>query len=407
MGGVRVGIVGGSIAGCTAAACLLRAGFDAVVLERSAHRLEERGAGIWLPATLGETLRNAGLIDRDLRTPSARAREWRLPDGTSRYGRLAFEQAVSTEMHHWGLLLGNLRRRVPDEHYRTGAAVAGLALGRDGASVTLTDGSVLDFDLLVGADGYRSAMRRQLFPEVEPAYAGYPAWRGIIDESVVDDVAPVEGMVQMVGVPRGHAGFYIVPGQNGDMTPGKRRLNWLIYDGGASPAVAGRDDLGRVVLDAVPPGSLSPEQLAYLGDLARRHFPPWHRDVILSTPDPYMQNIYDLALDRYVRGRVCLIGDAATIARPHTGSGAAKAMQDALALADALSTGGSLEDGLRSFQEQRAPAGNGLVRLGQDLGQEQVLGAPDWRQLDHAGFDQLLNAGASSRTYMFVRAPQP
>jgi 2-polyprenyl-6-methoxyphenol hydroxylase-like FAD-dependent oxidoreductase len=120
-----------------------------------------------------------------------------------------------------------------------------------------------------------------------------------------------------------------------------------------------------------------------------------------------MQNIYDLALDRYVRGRVCLIGDAATIARPHTGSGAAKAMQDALALADALSTGGSLEDGLRSFQEQRAPAGNGLVRLGQDLGQEQVLGAPDWRQLDHAGFDQLLNAGASSRTYMFGRAPQP
>ena len=42
-----------------------------------------------------------------------------------------------------------------------------------------------------------------------------------------------------------------------------------------------------------------------------------------------------------------------------------------------------------------------------DLGQEQVVGAPDWRELDHAGFDQLLNAGASSRTYMFGRTPQP
>jgi 2-polyprenyl-6-methoxyphenol hydroxylase-like FAD-dependent oxidoreductase len=116
-----------------------------------------------------------------------------------------------------------------------------------------------------------------------------------------------------------------------------------------------------------------------------------------------MQTMHDLLLDTSVVGRVCLVGDAAMIARPHTGGGASKAVRDALCLADALAGTGSVQEGLGLYRDGRVPSGNALVRLGRDLGRELVLDAPDWRSLDEGGYATLITSGATSRTYFAGR----
>lgn len=80
----------------------------------------------------------------------------------------------------------------------------------------------------------------------------------------------------------------------------------------------------------------------------------------------------------YVGPRTLLIGDAATVARPHTGAGALKALQDALALERIAAAGGSWEQILAAYDAERRPVGNRTVELGQRLGQAQVLRTPDW-----------------------------
>lgn len=114
------------------------------------------------------------------------------------------------------------------------------------------------------------------------------------------------------------------------------------------------------------------------------------------------RNVYDLTLDCYVRGRVCVIGDAATIARPHTASGVTKAIEDALRLAEALRSSSELEAALSAFETDRVRVGNELVELGQRLGREQVVSAPAWETFDQTTFDAWLTAGGSSQTYMFA-----
>lgn len=402
---LRVGIVGGSIAGCVTAAALLQHDIDVEVLERSSSDLGERGAGITLPQELVREMKRRRLLDSDFDGANVSAREWRVPDGTEDLGRLAFKQAMhDSQMQHWGVLLNNLRKRVPEARYIRGAMICTLRQDQAGVTVASAAGDVRRYELIIGADGYRSTVRRLVLPGAIPTYAGYPAWRGAIEERLIRKPEAVAKAVQMVGVPRGHASLYMIPGVDGNVAPGNRRVNWLIYDAAAPPEVTGaRQSAAEGAVHAVPPGGLTKLQAEYLHALAQDHLPPWHADVVLSTTSPYMQTMHDLLLDTSVVGRVCLVGDAAMIARPHTGSGASKAVRDALCLADALAGTGSVQEGLGLYRDGRVPSGNALVRLGRDLGRELVLDAPDWRSLDESGYATLITSGATSRTYFAGR----
>jgi len=145
---MRVGIVGGSIAGCTAAIELLRAGHDVTVMERSRGGLTGRGAGIGTPLETIATLVARDLIDAD--TPRLVVSEHPLAsrkDANDRYGHRALTLPLNMALVNWGDLWHQLRSRVPDATYVEGTEVT--ASRPDGDRVALT-----------GADGWTGTTTR-------------------------------------------------------------------------------------------------------------------------------------------------------------------------------------------------------------------------------------------------------
>ena len=125
--GLRVGIIGGSIAGCTTAIELLRAGCEVTLLERTGDTLKDRGAGIGVPPSVMDTFIERDLVDAD--TPffagHAFTRIWRT-ETERRYGYLAWDQPANLALLNWGGLYRNLRQRVPDRVYRSGQRAMAL-----------------------------------------------------------------------------------------------------------------------------------------------------------------------------------------------------------------------------------------------------------------------------------------
>lgn len=390
--GLRVGIVGGSIAGCVTAAELLRLGCQVAVFERASH-LEDRGAGITLPLSVTKKLQERDLIDADMaHIPYFRRRFVIRSEAESRHhGRTIWDQPAASGSASWGVLYRQLRRRVPDAIYHQNCQVMALsAPDKDSMVLSLADGRAWPCDLVVCADGYDSLGRQLLFPDREPQYAGYIFWRGIVEEQLVRDIAPFEDAHTFAVYAGGHALCYLMPGQNGERETGHRRLNWGIYEQVAPQDLPGRltDAQGMVHRTSLPPGAASDRQVAYVHTLVRTHFPGFVADAVCATTKPFIQAIYDMQVPFYHRGRLCLIGDASTLARPHTGSGSVKAMTDAIALAHALATHASVDEALEAWDQTQCAAGNQLVSLGQALGKSLVTEVPDWHSMGPAEIEQ-------------------
>ena len=120
------------------------------------------------------------------------------------------------------------------------------------------------------------------------------------------------------------------------------------------------------------------------------HFPPWHAAVIRhSRPrEISIQPIYDETVPSYASGRVMLLGDAATVTRPHTGSGATKAIQAALALGRICGEHDDWPEALAAYDAERTDAGNTVVELGRRIGQAQVVDTPNWAAMTPADFER-------------------
>jgi 2-polyprenyl-6-methoxyphenol hydroxylase-like FAD-dependent oxidoreductase len=179
---MRVGIAGGSIAGCATAALLHRAGHDVTVFERSESDLVSRGAGIVILTTAWQDMMAHGLTDKAL--PACQAGYSRLvtqAPGTGQPRWLGDVQLSSTLLN-WAHLYQGFRRNVPDQRYRAGAAVERIEATPHGARLQLHRGGSLDFDLVVCADGYRSLGRGLVDPGAAPVYRGMVLWRGLLPE---------------------------------------------------------------------------------------------------------------------------------------------------------------------------------------------------------------------------------
>ncbi|MEZ0109867.1 2-polyprenyl-6-methoxyphenol hydroxylase-like FAD-dependent oxidoreductase [Catenulispora sp. EB89] len=385
-GSIRIGVVGGSIAGCAAALAAAQAvpGAAVVVFERSAGELRERGAGIGIQHERFAELVAAGLLDASLPATTNAARQWYAWGGEgSGLGKLIWPQPFPFNAYNWGHLHRSLRGRLPSHvEYRGDARVVSAAPSESGASVTLADGTVEHFDLLLGADGYRSVVREAMFPGVVPEYAGYLCWRGLADFAELEGL-PTDAFFT-VGFRHGHLVAYPIPADDG-----RRHFNWVLYSM-VPPELA--SDLGTAT--SIPPGAVSDGLLDFMDALLTRELPPLWAAALRKTPreEVFIQPIYDFEAPAYAKHRMLLLGDAGAVARPHAGAGAVKAMQDAATLLHLWPAATDLDDLAARYDAARRPAGDAVVALARRIGEAQVLHTPDWSAFEEATFIPWLTA---------------
>lgn len=366
----RIVIAGGSLGGLMAANLLGRSGHEVTVLERIAGPLEGRGAGIVTHTALVDGLRRCGMPDGFALGVPVPGRI--TLDGT---GRVLGEMRLPQVLTSWSLLYSLLRelaRQAPSIRYRQGVTVHAVDDHPGGVCVDGSEGPI-EADLLIGADGIRSAVRQQLWPDVQPRYVGYLAWRGLTDESLLSRGTRervferfafcLPAGEQLVGYP--------VAGAGNSTAPGRRAWNFVWYRG-ADPA-----RLAELLTDAdgthhplgIPPAQVSWREIARMREAARGLLAPPFAEIIEKCGQPFLQPIFDVCSEALVRGRVALLGDAAFVARPHVGMGVAKAMQDAVALADAIERHGATATALQAYERDRLPAGRAAVDRARRLGE--------------------------------------
>lgn len=361
----RAIVVGGSISGLFAACFLRQKGWQVDVYERSDVELKGRGAGIVSHQELLDILTQSGAGIADL---GIHVDDRVLFDRSGDVmGRHHFPQIVTS----WDRLQ-NLGRNVqPEGTYHLDHNFIGFEDTGDGVTVHFDGGRSVKGDILVGADGFRSAVRGIVAPEIRPIYSGYVIWRAVIDEADLDPKthAAVFEKFAFFLAPGNEVVGYPIAGVANDLRPGKRRYNFVWYRTISPPRLDHMltDAAGRTHAISIPPPLVREEVISEMREAAETFMCEPLLKVLRAINGAFFTPIYDLASPSMAYGRVALIGDAAFVARPHVGMGVTKGAADARALADALS-GDDIERGLQSFNANRKPIGDRVFARGRELG---------------------------------------
>jgi 2-polyprenyl-6-methoxyphenol hydroxylase-like FAD-dependent oxidoreductase len=333
---VRAIVVGAGIGGLATAIAFERAGVEPIVIER-ARELREAGFGLVVSANAVIALRLLGLGD------GLAERGTRVLRAEIRNPRDDLLTLIDYEAQGWesyGILRTELQElmleAVPVERLRLGTTCIGAS---DDGRVYLRDGHSVDAEVVVGADGIRSTVRRSLFGEEELRYGGHRAWRAgtlFADERVRDRFVEVWG----VG-----GGFGFGPA-------GRGRVYWYCFE-------------------AVPEGAPAPERPR---DEFLRRYGTWFDPIpalIESTDEDAIEPTftYDRPPRRtWGRGRVTLLGDAAHPMKPNIGQGAAQALEDAVVLGSCAAESEDAELVLRAYERRRVKRANAVVRMSRQAG---------------------------------------
>lgn len=313
----RILVVGAGIAGLATAVALQRHGFRPEVVEARARPPME-GAAITVHGNGVRALRALGVGDA-LDAAGAVVPRWACHD---RGGALLCETdlaalwdgvapCVGVTRH---LLTAILQEAAADVPLRFACRVTGLRQD-DHVGVTFGDGSCRDYDLVVGADGIGSTVRRLAVSDVVPSRTPTFGWRCV----VAGRPAGVDHLVLLLG-----EGCFV------GLVP---------VGGGRTYGFAGANAAGAPLRDRLTEfGGPVPEFLARLGDTT-----------------PHIAPLCSVTLDRWHDRRVVLVGDAAHAAYPHMGQGGSLAVEDALVLADELAHADTLASALDAHARRRRP----------------------------------------------------
>ncbi|MBF9133632.1 FAD-dependent monooxygenase, partial [Plantactinospora sp. S1510] len=320
--GISIGVVGGGIGGLTVALSLLRAGFDVRVYEQ-AGALAEVGAGVQVSPNAVRVLHRLGLAEELARTGVApvawQQRRW--ADGrTLLRTPLAGPVEATFGFPHYQIhradLLAALARLVPAERVHLGHRLTGLVERDDHVLASFENGARVEVDVLIGADGIHSAVRRELFGPAEPRFTGCVAYRGLVPADRLRGLdLEVTGQIWMG--PGRHFVHYFVRG--------RRLVN---------------------VVAVVEQDTWSGESWTDRGDPAEAlaAFDGWHpqvRSILDALDETFVWALFDREpLPRWSSGRVTLLGDACHPMLPFMAQGAAQAIEDGATLTACLTGAG-------------------------------------------------------------------
>lgn len=331
-------IAGAGIGGLTAAICLERHGWQVDVFE-AATEIAEVGAGLQLSPNAMKVLRQVGLDERVIGAGfQPEALELRL----GRSGQQVFSIPVADKASAlWGApyvhihradLLDILAAAATEAGVRvhTSAAVTGYRAAEACTALHLADGTGREGDLIVGADGLHSAIRRQMLGDTPARFTGNMAWRATVPIERLDNPPPPTACVW--AGPGRHAVTYRLRGG--------RLANFV--------GVVERPDWTR---EAWSDEGTRAEVLA--------DFAGWHPVIteLIDKADRHLRwGLYDRPpLPHWSDGAAVLLGDACHPMLPFQAQGAAQAIEDAFVLARDVSTNSTVPDGLARYEATRKP----------------------------------------------------
>lgn len=361
----RALVIGGSLGGLFAANLLHDLGWQVDVFEKAGDDLASRGAGIGTHAELVGVLAGLGIaMDERLGVPVG---ERICLDGE---GRELLRRPWGHTMSAWANVYRPLKDRFPAGHYRFSSSFSSFSETTNAVTAHFTDGSSASGELLVAADGLRSAVRAQIFPGLEPAYAGYVAWRAMVpDRTLPAKLDGWLGNAYWFVLPKGEM-FLCYPVPAKDRSRGGRDWNIVWYRPAALPVLQDlcTDGTGqRHSLAAMPPPLIRDDVIAKLKAEAQALL-PGELAGLVERSEPFFQAIFDVESPRLATGRVALLGDAAFVARPHVGMGVTKAALDALCLSNSITTSPNLDAALARYDRLRGEFGRRCVARARRLG---------------------------------------
>jgi salicylate hydroxylase len=334
---MKIVVAGGGIGGLSAAIALSKVGFEVEVIER-APVLTDVGAGIQLSPNASKGLAGLGVLEA---AAAMSSQPERLEMRIGKTGEKVFSIPIAKEarnrygapyLHiHRADLIEILKRAAEfaGVQVRLGARVSAYVRDADGLRVGLDTGAIVACDLLIGADGVRSTVRRQMLGEQEPRYTGAVAWRLTVPTDAAPDLP--HAAIVWAG-PGRHAVTYRV--RRGEL------INFVGVTETEKWAGESWDQPGDI--------------LALAGDFG--DWAPPIPDIIASAGSCFAWALFDRdPLPTWSEDRVVLLGDACHSMPPFQAQGAAMAIEDAIVLAKCLQAEGISEASLKRYEKLRKP----------------------------------------------------
>ena len=315
-------IVGAGIAGLALGRALRARGISAEIIERTTA-WTPAGTGIYLPANGVRALQSLGLGDA-VTSRAVRMTYQRILDNR---GRLLAEVDLDAV---WGAVGPCVGMRRADLHsmlldgahgvpLRLGTTVTALTESHDAVTVVFDDGVQREYDVVVGADGVHSTIRRLAFGSTPPHYVGQVSWRFLSEHT--------HGITNWTVMLDRRRTFLTVPVPGGLYCYADLTCERIERASDLTP-------LRSLFLDFAAPVDAILERLVNTDAV---HFAP----------------IEEVTVEPSVTGRIVLIGDAAHATSPNMAQGACMALEDALVLSEMLASGGRVADQLLAFSERR------------------------------------------------------
>ena len=364
MADLTIAVVGGGIGGVAAALSLLRVGFDVHVYEQTGE-LREVGAGVQISPNASRILHRLGLAgevaNMGVKPLAWHQRRWQ--DGRTLLRTPlaeAMEAAFGSPHYqvHRADLLRMLADAFPSDRLHLGHRLIGFLDHGDRVEAHFQDGVCIEADVLVGADGIHSTVRRALFGPEQPHFTGCMCYRGLVPaERLVHLQIPVEAQVWM--------------------GPGKHFVHYYVRDKQLLNFVAVIDTDAWTRESWTDSGEVADALVAYQD---------WHPQlggILGAVDETFNWGLFDRPpMQHWSVGRVTLLGDACHAMLPFMAQGAAQAIEDGATLAACLQTAGKNQvvEGLSRYETCRLPrtarvqalAANNKTRFHLPDGPEQV-----------------------------------
>ena len=329
----KVAIIGAGPGGLATAIALQKQGFDVQVYEK-AQEFRPAGTGLGLLPNglncleaiepgLAESLKRSGCQVRQAILKNINGETIRA-NPTSRYLEKYGQPLVTV---WWWRLQQTLASRLPSDIIHLNHHCTRFEQNDSGVEIYFDNGKRVHADLLIGADGLKSAIRKNLIGDGEPRYLGSMCWRSVIKYNHEllnpDEMAFIKGNKQIM---------YL-------LNVGDEHICWITRK--LSPDCSLSQSAAEVKSRVL-------SELADWGESLRAIVEATAAEKILEGP-----TCDRLPLTSWSQGRVTLLGDAAHPMAPALAQGANTSFEDAYELAHSLSNSSSIEDALCSYEKGR------------------------------------------------------